>query len=207
MKRRVLLAGLGTASIGVGAAFGSGAFTSIEADRDVELNVENDDSAQIIFKKGEGTGADRLIGTDDSNAVDVIEFSQTNLNEQSKTTFEKALEIENNTDDSGPVSTDDNGLTVNLCVQERDGGGIGEGSEDVLDFRVEDEDNDGTRSIVENDSNKNAVELPATGDDDTAEIDIVVDLRGDNVTDGQDLSDNDLEGIDQVTFVVEANDN
>jgi hypothetical protein len=206
MKRRVVLAGLGTASIGVGTAFGSGAFTSIEANRNVELNVKGDSSAQIKFRKGEGTGADRLIATDESNAVDVIKFTQTNLNEQSTTTFKRALEIENNTDESGPVSAAGSGLTVDLYVQERDDGGIGDDDGDVLDFRVE--DGDGTRSIVKDGDGKNAVQLPATGDSgaDTAEIDIVVDLRGENVTDDQSSDDNDLEAIEQIVFVVEAVD-
>lgn len=207
MKRRVVLAGIGTASIGVGTAFGSGAFTSIEADRDVELNVQGDSSAQIIFRKGEGTGAGRLIATDDGNAVDVIEFTQTNLNEQSTTTFKKALEIENNTDDSSPVSTDDDGLSVDLYVQERDDGGIGDDDGDVLDFRVDDGSGE-TRSIVQDGSNNNAIQLPATGSDgeDVTEIDIIVDLRGGGVNDDQEPDDNDLEAIEQVTFVVEAVD-
>ena len=209
MKRRVLLAGIGTASIGVGGAFGSGAFTSIEADRDVTLNVDNDANAQIIFRENaDATGAGRLIGTDSSNAVDVIQFSQTNLNEQAETTFEQALEVVNNTDDSGPVSTDDDGLTVNLYVQERSGGGIGDGDTDVLDFRVDDDDSDGTRSIVQDSDGKNPVELPPTGGDgsDTAAIDIVVDLRNDDVNNSENDDKNDLDDITQVTFLVEAVD-
>jgi len=207
MKRRMVLAGIGTASIGVGAAFGSGAFTSIEADRDVKLNVQGDSSAQIIFRKGAGTGAGRLIATDDGNAVDVIKFTQTNLNEQSTTTFKNALEIENNTDASGPVSTDDDGLSVDLYIQERDTGGIGDDDGDVLDFRVDD-GGDGTRSIVQDGQNKNSIRLPATGsnDEDIIAIDIIVDLRGGDVNDGQEATDNDLEAIEQVTFVVEAVD-
>jgi hypothetical protein len=207
MKRRVLLGGIGTASIGIGATFGSGAFTSIEANRDVELNVESDSSAQIIFEARDGTGADRLLTTDETNAVNVIKFSQTNLNEQSKTTFKKALKIENNTDASDSGSADQSGLTVDLYVQQPDDGGIGDGDGDVLDFRVD--DGDDTRSIVQDDSdNKNAATLEPTdnnGDEDTAKIDIVIDLLSDDVTTG-DQDDNDLESIGQVTFVVEANE-
>ncbi|MYL17492.1 hypothetical protein GLW36_12670 [Halorubrum terrestre] len=185
MKRRVLLAGIGLSSIGVGAAFGSGAFTTVRADRSVELNVNSDDSAQIIFTQGSGVGADRLIGTDNSNAVNVIEFSRTDLNEQSTTTFEKALKIENNTDNSG------DGLDLDLRVKETTeiGGG------DVLDFRVE-----GSGSIVGGE-NENEFRLDAT---DSVETDIVIDLRDNDIGDG--AGDNDLESIEQVTFVVEAVD-
>ncbi len=118
MKRRVLLAGIGSASIGVGAAFGSGAFTSIESDRDVNLNVQGDSSAQIIFRQGSGTGAARLLNTDRSNVVDIIEFSQTSLNEQSKTIFKNALEVENNTDDSGSTTGSDD-LPVDFYIKEQ----------------------------------------------------------------------------------------
>ena len=188
MKRRVLLAGVGLSSVGVGAAFGSGAFTTISADRDVELNVVSDDDAQIIFKKGQGIGADRLVGTDDSNAVDVIEFSRDDLNEQSKTSFENALEVENNTDENG------DGLTVELYVQDDDK--ISAEDEDILDFRIDDDGNGDTRSIV---GEGHQTELSPT---DGEEIDVVVDLRGDDANDGGD----DLEDIDRVTFVVEAVD-
>lgn len=202
MKRRVLLAGIGSASIGVGAAFGSGAFTSIESDRDVNLNVQGDSSAQIIFRQGSGTGAARLLNTDSSNVVDIIEFSQTSLNEQSKTIFKNALEVENNTDDSDSTTGSD-GLPVDFYIKEQGSTKVGDGDQDVLDFRVDDDDGE-TRSIVQNGNNKNAVQLPATGDTraDIIEIDIVVDLRNDSVNTGS--SDNDLQDIEQVTFVVEA---
>jgi len=187
MKRRVLLAGIGLSSIGVGAAFGSGAFTTVRADRSVELNVNSDDSAQIIFTQGSGVGADRLIGTDNSNAVNVIKFSRTDLNEQSTTTFEKALKIENNTDNSG------DGLDLDFRVKETTE--IGDGN--VLDFRVEDS---GHGSIVGGE-NENEFRLDAT---DSVETDIVIDLRDNDIGDG--TEDNDLDSIEQVTFVVEAVD-
>ena len=187
MKRRVLLAGLGTASIGVGAAFGSGAFTSIEADRDVELNVSNDSDAQIIFRRNDdATGADRLIEDDDTNAVDVIRFSRSDLNEQSRTSFEKALEVKNNTAENGE------GLDVDLFVEENDDVGIED--EGILDFRVDDDNGD---TSVVGDDNDIRIE-----EGETEQIDIVVDLRGDDINDNE----NDLEEIEQVTFVVEAVD-
>ena len=185
MKRRVLLAGVGLTSVGVGAAFGSGAFTTVSADRDVELNVDNDDNAQIIFTQGNGVGADRLIGTDDSNAVNVIKFSRTDLNEQSTTSFKEALRIENNTGNNG------DGLNVDFRVEETDE--VGDG--DVLDFRVEDPDHG---SIVGGED-VNEFRLDATK---SVEVDIVVNLRDNDIRDG--TGDNDLESIGKVTFVVEA---
>mgnify|MGYP006914300788 FL=1 len=188
MKRRAVLAGIGTASIGDGAAFGSGAYSSIEADRDVTLNVDNDDNAQIIFKRNsDAVGAERLIGTDESNAVNVIEFSQSDLNEQSKTSFKQALVVENNTGENG------DSLKVDLFVKEELNVGISDGG--VLDFRIDD-GNDSTVSVV-GEGNKSRLD-----DTETEQIDIIVDLRDNGTNDGT----NDLDDISQVTFIVEAVD-
>ena len=42
MKRRTILLGLGTAIAGGGAVLGTGAFTTVEADRSVSVNVAED---------------------------------------------------------------------------------------------------------------------------------------------------------------------
>ena len=202
MKRRMLLGGLGTASISVGAAFGSGAFTSIEADRTVELNVSNDSNAQIIFQRNaDAIGANRLIrtasegtGTDDSNnGIEVIEFSQTNLNEQSKTTFENALEIENNTDQNGEPATNDSGLNSTIYVEPKnqDGDFL---DQDVLDFLVE-----GSTIVAEGESDSNTKNETQLNAGNTITVSIEIDLSGNGNGD-------DLDEIGQVTFVVEADE-
>ncbi|AZQ16085.1 hypothetical protein [Halorubrum sp. PV6] len=202
MKRRVLLGGLGTASISVGAAFGSGAFTSIEADRAVELNVNNDSNAQIIFRRNaDAVGANRLIrttsegtGTDDSNnGIEVIEFSQTDLNEQSKTTFEDALEIKNNTDQNGGPATDDSGLdaTIYVVPKDKDGNFL---DQDVLDFLV-----GGSTIVAEGTSDSSTKNETQLNTGNKIIVDIEVDLRGDG-------NGNDLDDINQVTFVVDADE-
>lgn len=192
MKRRSLLLSIGAASVGTGAVFGSGAFTSIEADRNVNLNVTNDSgSAQVTFDQGSGVGADAIIGTDNSESAEVIKFAETNLNERAKTTFTDALEIDNN-----------GGTKVDLYVDDStEGIGDDPSNGGVLDFRV-----DGS-SIVGGGTSGNAIELGADGstsggeNTDVVEVDIVVDLLDDNV-DGSSLTD-----IDSVTFVVEAKSN
>lgn len=194
MKRRVLLAGLGTASIGVGAAFGSGAFTTIEADRTVELNVSNDSSAQIALKKGTGKGADRLIkdDTDGEGDIEVIKFAQGSLNRQSKTIFNEALTIKNNTDN----------LNVELYVSET-AEDSNENDLDIsggpIDFQVSNDDS----SIVE-DSNTNGPGTPNTSIDakDSVNLDIVINLREDDISDDDTGAEDKLKKITQVTFVV-----
>mgnify|MGYP005863824689 CR=1 FL=1 len=179
MKRRVLLAGVGLSSIGVGAAFGSGAFTTVSADRDVELNVESDNNARISFKPGNT----RIVRTTDgdSDAASVVEFSRNDLNEQSKTLFEGALDITNNGDEDDP--------DVDVYVEDN-GDNLGDGKS--LDFREHDAD-----SIVGSDSSV-MLEADASEPNNTVSVDVVVDLREDG------NNETTLEDIDQVTFVVEA---
>lgn len=51
MNRRQLLAGLGAAAAGGGAALGTGAFTSVEADRSVNVSVADEDQAYLALDK------------------------------------------------------------------------------------------------------------------------------------------------------------
>lgn len=176
INRRNVLVGIGALGIGGGALFSSGAFTTVEADREVDLNVQNDDEALLALEAGEH--GENIIGTtDDGLEAEVIKLEQDDLNENAETRFEKALDVENNGD-----------RTVEFYVE--DNGDLGDG--EILDFR----NNDGDESIVGDDNG--VVELSANGGE--ATIDIVVNLRND------DDDSSDLEDIDQVTFVAEATD-
>lgn len=194
MKRRALLASLGLSSIGIGAAFGSGAFTTIEADRSVELGVSNDSDAQIALKRGTGTGADRLVkgDTDTDGTIKVIKFDRGDLNRQSKTIFKKALRIKNNTDD----------LTVDLHVSEQAGSSENSDesvdiSDGPVDFQEFNDGSDDTTVVGED----NSTELSA---DDSVSITVIVDLLGDDVDDDDTDAEDNLAKIDRVTFVVNA---
>ncbi|WP_080510381.1 hypothetical protein [Halorubrum coriense] len=177
MRRRALLAGIGLSSVGVGAAFGSGAFTTVSANRTVDLSVENDADARIGF--GPGTGASGVIETStDDDSADVITFSQSDLNEQAKTLFEDALTVTNNGESGDPA--------VEIYVKEVSN--VGTESSDALDFQTA---TDNT-SIV---GSTNADELATDGG--SVSLDIVVDLRnGANKTA--------LESITEVTFIADA---
>jgi len=55
MKRRKLIAGLGTVAIGSGAATGTGAFNTVSADRSVSISVSDDENAFLkIEQRGGG---------------------------------------------------------------------------------------------------------------------------------------------------------
>lgn len=57
MKRRRLLAGLGTLAAGSAAAVGTGAFTSAEASRTVNVNVASEDEAYLALSPTGGENA------------------------------------------------------------------------------------------------------------------------------------------------------
>jgi hypothetical protein len=203
MNRRSVLFAMGATSLSAGAIFGSGAFTTIEADRSVELNVKSDANARIAFSKIENSNGNLIVGTDKSNAVDIIKFSRTDLNEQAKTTFKNAFKIKNN------GTAPDVYVHVQQSEDDDAGGDVDAaiGSDGLLDFRVEHEnDNSTTRSIVGNTA-KDGYRLNG-GDEDSREevnVHVEVDLLSEDVNDDDDSSDdNDLTAINEVTFVVTA---
>ncbi|ESS02427.1 MAG: hypothetical protein A07HR67_02758 [uncultured archaeon A07HR67] len=50
MNRRNVLLGLGTAAAGSGIVFGSGAFTQVQAERDITIGVSTDENALVELK-------------------------------------------------------------------------------------------------------------------------------------------------------------
>lgn len=74
MNRRQLLAGLGAAAAGGGAALGTGAFTSVEANRQVDVQVADEDQAYLaldassndngIFVTDSGDSTNNQLGLD-----------------------------------------------------------------------------------------------------------------------------------------------
>lgn len=198
MNRRSVLFAMGATSLSAGAIFGSGAFTTIEADRSVKLNVKSDANARIAFSKIKNSNGNLIVGTDESNAVDIIKFSRTDLNEQAKTTFKNAFKIKNN------------GTAPDVYVhvqQSEDDAAIG--SDGLLDFRVEDEnDNSTTRSIVGKTSEDGyRLDGGNEGSGEEVKVHVEVDLLSEDVNDDDDSSDdNDLTAINEVTFVVTAID-
>lgn len=86
MTRRSLLIGGGTVVVGGGAALGTGAFSSVEADRSVTLNTAGDSDALLSL----AITNDTLSGED---GADVISVAVDDLNLDAVTTFTDALTI------------------------------------------------------------------------------------------------------------------
>lgn len=51
LHRRAILVGIGTAAVGSGAVFGSGAFTQVQATRDLTIGVDEDSTALLALEQ------------------------------------------------------------------------------------------------------------------------------------------------------------
>jgi len=121
MNRRNALIGLGAIATGGGALFGSGAFTSVEADRTVSVDTAGDGSAYLQLN-GDGN----YVTDDGGSSTLTIDLGQVNsgdgFNENARTVVEGAVTATNNAADGQDivVGFDDGGTppepstTVNL---------------------------------------------------------------------------------------------
>jgi len=175
LNRRSVLLGLGTISATVGGAFGSGAFSSVEATRTVNIETSDDSNALLSFEANNpsttdsGTPEDNnnIISTEtpDGSGASVIKLEQTDLNEKATTTFSDALKLSND----GEKNV---GVSVNPDASDDPNDLIG----DVLDIQ----DTNGNSIVDGGTKGGNAVNLDAGGD---INLTIVIDLQNDTVED------------------------
>lgn len=104
MQRRKLLIGLGALSAGGAAAAGTGAFTSVEADRDVMVDVAGDASAFLSLSAATDESGDELpngeYATENEDGTLELDFTETEeggdgLNPESVTVARNVFEVEN----------------------------------------------------------------------------------------------------------------
>jgi hypothetical protein len=110
MERRKFLIGAGSAAIGSSALIGSGAFTSVQADRTVSIRAAGDANAFLSISKAEDEGgndypnAQEYVEVDNSTGEVSLDFTQsddtngsaTGINRNAKSTFDNLLDITNN---------------------------------------------------------------------------------------------------------------
>jgi len=89
LNRRNALLALGTIAAGSGTALATGAFSSVNADRTVTVNVASDAEAVLSLEVN-----DRYTGLSGGDG-DVIRLDFTQINRRARTTFEDALTIGN----------------------------------------------------------------------------------------------------------------
>jgi hypothetical protein len=174
LNRRSVLLGLGTLSATVGGVFGSGAFSSVEATRNVNIQTSNDSNALLSFEANNPSTTDSGTPEDNNNIIStetpdgsksVIKLEQVDLNEKATTTFNSALKVSNN-------GNKNVGVSVNPDASDDPNNLIG----DVLDIQDPNEN-----SIVDEvTTGGNAVNLDA-GEE--INLTIVIDLQNDTVED------------------------
>jgi len=176
MNRRSVLLAFGTASVGLGGAFGSGAFSSVEAARTVTLDTSDDSNAVLGFEPVDSDSNIIATETVGSGSRTVIKIEQASLNAQATTRFEDALRVTNG-------GNNDVGLSVDPAASD-DSGLIG----NALDIRDASD-----TSIVDS---TNAVDLDSGTD---LTLTVVIDLRGSN-------SGSDLTKINDIVFAARQAD-
>ncbi|PSP27026.1 hypothetical protein BRC65_08150 [Halobacteriales archaeon QH_2_65_14] len=162
---------MGGLAIGGGALLGSGAFTSVEAERDVEVtissNVSEDfvdvlvqvddyETVEVRNNAGSGHDADGFVSLVEAGDNAVLSFGD--LPPDSTVTYNDLFKLQN--DDNGDSDTDDFNVELVLADSNNDflniGGDeggtgpttVGEGNEKLLEGEVETGQNDDTTTLT-----------------------------------------------------------
>jgi hypothetical protein len=99
MNRRQALIGIGTLAVGSGAALGSGAFTSVEANRTVDVQTEGDASAYLQLT-GQGNYVADNSGSSGELTLDLGAVGGSGFNENAVTKVADIVEVKANPQDS-----------------------------------------------------------------------------------------------------------
>jgi len=177
-NRRNVLIGLGASATAVGGIFGSGAFTSVEAERTVALETTGDASGLVTF-----VGSDEEIIQNESvgsTPNNVIQFNQTALNEVATTTYSSVLTVTNNGSEAVGLSVDDS---------------QGTDPNDLVGSALDVQDSNGD-SIVDSGNGNAAINLSADGGSET--LSIIIDLQNNSTAD--------LSSIESIVFAARTGD-
>ena len=116
LTRRNALIGLGTAAAGAGVIGGTGAFTSVDADRDLTIESTNDSDANVEIIVDPDDKHDSLSDGGDGTGDGVVQLDFTDLNQNAVTTYADALRI-------NPTGSNGN-YDVTVDIEESDGTAI-----------------------------------------------------------------------------------
>lgn len=96
--RRKAIASIGLAAAGAGGAFGTGAFSRTEADREFDLQIAADDSALLTLEPNSDAPSEATEVSNDLLAFDFDDFGNADgINAQGDTAFRELFTITNNT--------------------------------------------------------------------------------------------------------------
>ena len=97
MERRKFVIGAGALATGSAAALGTGAFSSVEADRDFTVKVAEDANAYLGLEPGSGPTANEIV--DDGGDIVELDFGDLGhgdgINKRATTVFEDVLRVTN----------------------------------------------------------------------------------------------------------------
>jgi len=128
VSRRKMLIGLAAVFGGGGAVAGSGAFSTVEAQRTVDVSTTGDASALIALSGNSNS----IVSTETVAGSDLLTIENSELNERAMTKFNAAFTVSNNGTndadfyvDSSTVQVQDaNGNSVNVIEFEANGSSI-----------------------------------------------------------------------------------
>jgi hypothetical protein len=135
MQRRKFIASIGSVAAGAAAVTGTGAFTSVEADRSVDVEVAGDSSAYLGLRKAADEnvdpGANSDAYVDDSGSEVSFDFSSSNsttdlgdgFNPNAITEVDNLIEVQNQGTQSAFLSVD----TADLDLSDGSGNQAGVG--------------------------------------------------------------------------------
>lgn len=158
LSRRNALIGLGSLVAGSGALMGSGAFSSVSADRTVSIGVADDSSALLQLSiDGSYTGL-----SDGNSTGNTVQLDITQLNDNAVTRFNDGFTITNG--GSNPVNVGVSNVPSALSFEYPDGSG-------------------GTTTLSSTDAS-----LSTSSPGNTQAFDVVVDLKNNPVPSNQDIT-------------------
>ena len=171
LNRRNVLLGLGTAAAGSGIVFGSGAFTQVEADRDITIDVANDSESEAIVQLDPNTDIDSVFENNDG----ALEIDLNEATDSDAVNIDSTVTIGDFDDPDGGdeafVLTDNSGDSAEF-----------EDVELIAELAVTDGEDDAQVEVKFEDDSANEVTL---GDDPEGDTE-----------DDQDLLDSDLTDVD-----------
>jgi len=98
MERRKFLIGAGSLAAGSAAAIGTGAFTSVQADRDIAVDVADDSNAFLALAPSDDPNGQYVDDSEDTVTIDFTqndEVDNSGINDRAYTIFESVLEVTN----------------------------------------------------------------------------------------------------------------
>lgn len=113
LTRLNVLVVLGVVTIAGGAMFGTGAFTTVEADRTVDLDSSGDSAALVQFQDN-GSQLVDLEGGDDN---DLFRIQEQNLNKNATTTADYAFNVTNDGNDDVGLYVDDSNAVAEFDIR------------------------------------------------------------------------------------------